>query len=382
MKRREFVVGAAAGAVVGGAGTYVATSGESPPVTTGTPESPGAAPAVTAGLREWKMVTTWPKNFPGLGTGAQRIADRITGMSNGRLQVKLFAAGELVPAFEAFDAVREGTAEMAHAASVYWVAKHKSAPFFGTVPAGITQQEHLGWLHHGGGQALWDELYGGFGLKPFIGGSTGVQMGGWFQKEIRSLEDFRGLKMRIPGLGAEVINRLGATAVNMPGGEIMPALQSGVIDATEWVGPWNDLAFGFHKIAKFYYGPGFHEPNAALEVFVNQESYDALPSDLQMIVQNACMAESEYMFAEFTAGNNESQNVLVEEHGVTIANFPRDVVKAATEAGLDVIAETANEDDIARRIFDSWWAYREAAIRRAPYAEYGYMNDRAAASGA
>ena len=380
MKRRDFVTGAAAGAVVGAAVAYVATSRSPQPVVPGTPDAPGEAPAVAAGLHEWKMVTTWPKNFPGLGTGAQRIADRITAMSNDRLKVKLFAAGELVPAFEAFDAVREGTADMAHASSVYWVAKHKSAPFFATVPAGITQQEHTGWLHHGGGQALWDELYGGFNLKPFIGGATGVQMGGWFQKEIKSLEDFKGLKMRIPGLGAEVVNRLGATAVNMPGGEIMPALQSGVIDATEWVGPWNDLAFGFYKIAKFYYGPGFHEPNASLEAFVNKDSFEALASDLRLIVECACLAESGYMVAEFTAGNNESQTVLVEKHGVKISRFPQDVVKAAYEAGLDVVRETANEGDLARRIYDSWWKFRNESIARPPYAENGYMNDRALAS--
>jgi TRAP-type mannitol/chloroaromatic compound transport system substrate-binding protein len=378
MKRRDFVAGAA-GAVVGAAVTYAATTRGPGPMTPGTPEAPGQAPAVATGLQEWRMVTTWPKNFPGLGTGAQRIADRITGMSDGRLTVKLYAAGELVPAFEAFDAVREDTAEMAHGSSVYWVAKHKSAPFFATVPAGITQQEHTGWLHHAGGQALWDELYGGFGLKPFLAGATGVQMGGWFKIPIRSLDDFKGLKMRIPGLGSEVINRLGATAVNMPGGEIMAALQSGVIDATEWVGPWNDLAFGFHKVAKYYYGPGFHEPNAALEAFVNKDKFAALPKELQLIVENACLAESGYMLAEFTAGNNTAQTVLTEKHGVEISRFPPDVVKAAFQAGIDVVRETANEGDLAKRIFESWWKFRTESMARAPYAEYGYMNDRALA---
>jgi TRAP-type mannitol/chloroaromatic compound transport system substrate-binding protein len=379
MKRRDFVTGAA-GVVVGAAATYAVTSRSSKPIVPGTPEAPGEAPAVASGAQEWRMVTTWPKNFPGLGTGAQRIADKITAMSHGKLTVKLFAAGELVPAFEAFDAVREGTADMAHASSVYWVAKHKSAAFFATVPAGITQQEHTAWLHHGGGQTLWDELYGGFGLKPFLAGATGVQMGGWFQKEITSADDFKGLKMRIPGLGAEVINRLGATAVNMPGGEIMPALQSGVIDATEWVGPWNDLAFGFHKIAKFYYGPGFHEPNASLEAFVNKERFESLSSELQLIVESACLAESGYMLAEFTAGNSQSQKVLVEEHGVRISRFPPDLVKMAHQFGLDVVRETADEGELAKRIFDSWWDFREQSIARAPYAENGYMNDRASAS--
>lgn len=373
MNRRDFVAGGATGAVLGAAATFVTTSRKPEKVEAVAPE----APAVLTGKTEWKMVTTWPKNFPGIGTGAQRIADRITEMSDGRLSVKLFAAGELVPAFEAFDAVREGVAELGHASPVYWVAKHKSTAFFGNVPAGLTQQEHLGWVHHAGGQALWDELYGEFGLKPFAGGATGVQMGGWFQKEISSLEDFKGIKMRIPGLGAEVINRLGATAVNMPGGEIMPALQSGVIDAAEWVGPWNDLAFGFHKIAKFYYGPGFNEPNSALEVFVNKARYDALPKDLQRIVESACLAEDGYMLAEFTAGNNVSQASLVEEHGVKISSFPADVMRAGMAAGMDVVRETASEGDLAKRIFDSWWETRTRSIARAPFAEGGYMDYRA-----
>ena len=335
------------------------------------------APAIAQGRVRWKMVTTWPKNFPGLGTGAQRVADRIAALTDGRMQVRLYGAGELVPAFEAFDAVRDGIAEMTHSAAYYWVAKHKSTPFFCTVPGGLTQQEHMGWIYHGGGQALWDELYAGFGLKAFLVGGTGVQMGGWFQKEITGLDSFRGLKMRIPGLGAEVINRLGATAVNMPGGEIMPALQSGVIDATEWVGPWNDLAFGFHKVARFYYGPGFHEPSSALEAVVHREKFEALPRDLQAAVENACMAENGYTLSEFTAANGTAQAVLVDKHGVRIGSFPADVVRAAYEAAGDVTAETANEGELARRIYESWSRFRTEAVERAPFAERGYMNDRA-----
>ena len=337
------------------------------------------APAIAQGRVRWKMVTTWPRNFPGLGTGAQRVADRIAALTDGRMEVRLYAAGELVPAFEAFDAVREGVAEMTHDAAYYWVAKHKSAPFFCTVPGGLTQQEHMGWIYHGGGQALWDELYAGFGLKAFLAGGTGVQMGGWFQKEITGLDSFKGLKMRIPGLGAEVVNRLGATAVNLPGGEIMPALQSGVIDATEWVGPWNDLAFGFHKVAKFYYGPGFHEPSSALEVIVDKAKFESLPADLRAAVENACMAENGYMLSEFTAANGAAQAVLTGKHGVAIASFPEDVVRAAYAAAAEVAAETASFDDLARRVYESWAGFRAEAVARAPFAERGYMNDRARA---
>jgi len=379
LNRRDLLTGAAAGVVVGAGVTYVATRGAKAPMEPGTPAAPGAAPAVSSGKMEWKMVTTWPKNFPGLGTGAQRVADRIGEMSDGRLTVKLYAAGELVPAFEAFDAVRQGTAEMSHSAAYYWVNKHKSCPFFCTVPAGLTQQEHEGWINFGGGQELWDELYGGFGLKGFMAGGTGVQMGGWFKKEINSLADFQGLKMRMPGLGAEVLNRLGATAVNMPGGEIMPALQSGVIDATEWVGPWNDLAFGFYKITPYYYGPGFHEPSSTLEVIVGKEKYDALPKDLKAIVSSACAAETCVTVSEFTAANSASQTSLVENHGVKIGRFPDDVVRAAYAKSVEVVKETASEDDLAKRIFDNWWKFRTESIARAPYAEQGFMNDRSLA---
>ena len=335
------------------------------------------APAIAQGAVRWKMVTTWPRNFPGMGTGAQRIADRIGELTDGRMEVRLYAAGELVPAFEAFDAVRDGIAEMTHDASYYWVAKHKSTPFFCTVPGGLTHQEHMGWIYRAGGQALWDELYAGFGLRAFLAGGTGVQMGGWFQREIVDLESLKGLKMRIPGLGGEVVNRLGVTAVNLPGGEIMAALQSGVIDATEWVGPWNDLAFGFHKVAKFYYGPGFHEPSAALEVIVDSAKFDALPREFQAAVEYACMAENGYMLSEFTAANSAAQAVLTRRYKVNISPFPADVVQAAYSAAADVVAETASEGDLERRIYESWSIFRREAMARAPYAEHGYMNDRA-----
>ena len=378
MDRRTFLSGAAGI----GASVALAACGENDnqnqqqTLGTGTPEHPGQAPGVSRGLREWNLVTTWPKNFPGLGTGAQRLTDQITAASEGRLAVKLYAAGEFVPAFESFDAVREGKAQMFHAAPSYWTNKHPSIPFFGAVPGGLVPQEHNAWVYHGGGQELWDELYGEFGLKAFMAGNTGTQMGGWFQKEINALSDFQGLKMRIPGLGAEVINRLGATAVNMPGGEIMPALQSGVIDATEWVGPWNDLAFGFYKITKNYYGPGFHEPSAAIELTVNKEAWDGLEADLRTIVENAAAATNVRMLAEFTAANVESQRVLVEQHGVQIRSFPAEVFTEMMRHSDDVVRATAEEDDLARRIFESWERFRNEARARNPYAEQGYLQLR------
>ncbi len=340
----------------------------------GTPDKPNKSANVLKKKVEWKMVTTWPKNFPGLGTGAQRIADSISSMSDGRLSVKLFAAGELVPAFECFDAVRENKAQMFHASPYYWINKNKSMPFFGAVPGGVTTQEHNAWIHYAGGQQLWNKLYADFNLKPFMGGNSGTQMGGWFLKEINGVSDFKGLKMRIPGLAAEVLNRMGGTAVALPGGEIMPALQSGAIDATEWVGPWNDLAFGFHKITKFYYGPGFHEPSSALECSINLDAYNSLDTDLKMIIKYACEAENSRMFSEFTAANIEAQQKLVNSHGVIIKNFPKDVFDLMMELSKEVVSETASEGKINREIYDSWSFFKKNAKLRSPFAEHGYAN--------
>ncbi len=340
----------------------------------GSPDKPAESAKIIKKKIEWKMVTTWPKNFPGLGTGAQRIADNITSMSDGRLAVKLFAAGELVPAFECFDAVRENKAQMFHASPYYWINKNKSMPFFGGVPGGVTAQEHNAWVNYAGGQKLWDEMYAQFGLKPFMAGNSGTQMGGWFLKEINSIEDFKGLKMRIPGLAAEVLNRMGGTAVALPGGEIMPALQSGAIDATEWVGPWNDLAFGFHKITKFYYGPGFHEPSSALECSSNLKAFNELDNDLKSIIKNACEAENTRMISEFTAANIDAQEKLVKEHGVIIRNFPKDVFSLMMSLSKEVVSETAIEGKLNKEIYESWSTFKEKARQRSAFNEHGYTN--------
>ena len=340
----------------------------------GTPDKPKKSTNISQKSIEWKMVTTWPKNFPGLGTGAQRIADNITEMSNKKITIKLFAAGELVPAFECFDAVRENKAQMFHASPYYWINKNKSMPFFGAVPGGVTAQEHNAWINYAGGQKLWDKLYSDFGLKPFMGGNSGTQMGGWFLKEINSIEDFKGLKMRIPGLAAEVLNRMGGTAVALPGGEIMPSLQSGAIDATEWVGPWNDLAFGFYKITKFYYGPGFHEPSSCLECSINLDAYNSLDNDLKSIIKTACEAENNRMISEFTAANIEAQKKLVEQHNVLIRNFPQDVFNLMLKLSKEVVSETASEGKINKEIYNSWESFKNNARLRSPFDEHGYTN--------
>ena len=372
-KRREILIGATA---ITAAGVLAACKEN---VNGGTPENPQKATSTSKKIIQWRMVTCWPRDFPGGGTHSQKLAKRITEASDGRLEIKNFAANELVPAFEVFDAVREGTAQCGHSAPYYWISKHKAIPFFCTVPGGMTASEKAAWIIYGGGQALWDELYAEFGVKSFLAGNTGVQMGGWFQKEINSLEDFQGIKMRMPGLGAEVVNRMGGTAVNMPAGEIMPALQSGVIDAAEWVGPWNDLALGFYKVAKYYYGPGFHEGGTTNELIMNKESYDELSSDLKSIVQNACHASALEAPAEYFANSGLSLDVLTNKHNVDVRPFPKDVITKMFAISKEVVDETALLGGLHAKIHKSWSDFLKQSMRYQKYSDYGYMRDRAIA---
>jgi len=338
--------------------------------------APGAGGEAAAPALKWKMVTTWPANFPGLGTGASRLAELITTMSGGRLAVKVFGAGELVPALEVFDAVSNGTAELGHGAAYYWKGKAAAAQFFGAVPFGMTAQEVNGWLYNGGGLELWTELFAPFGVLPQPAGNTGVQGGGWFREEIRSVADLKGLKMRMPGLGAEVLKRAGATPVNLPGGEIFTALQTGAIDATEWVGPYNDLAFGLHTVAKHFHYPGWHEPGSVLECLINLAAYEALPDDLKAIVTGACRIVNNDMQAEYAARNPAALRSLVEEHGVSVKPFPPDVLAELKRHSLAVIADLAASDPMAQRIAASYTAFAAAARAYGETSEKAYLNSR------
>ncbi|MEC8646450.1 MAG: TRAP transporter substrate-binding protein [Candidatus Latescibacterota bacterium] len=338
----------------------------------------GNAPSVQTRKKfRWKMVTTWPKDFPGLGTGANRLAQTIGDMSGGQLEVKVYGAGELVPAMGVFDGVAGGTAEMGHASAYYWKGKHEATQFFSAVPFGLTAQEINGWLSYGGGQELWDELYAGFGLKAFPAGNTGVQMGGWFNREINTLEDFSGLVMRMPGLGGEVLRRLDATVQNLPGGEIFQALKTGAIDATEWVGPYNDLAFGFHQAAKYYYWPGWHEPGTTMEAMINQAAWEALPTDLQHIVRHACQSTNENMLAEFTTRNGVALKTLVEKHGVQLKRFSDDVLTEIGRVARNVVGEIAAKDPLSNSVYASFNAYRSQSVSYTRISEEAYTMARA-----
>tara|TARA_R110002096_G_scaffold433650_1_gene652846 strand:- start:2050 stop:3180 length:1131 start_codon:yes stop_codon:yes gene_type:complete len=335
----------------------------------------GAQP-VPQKIYKWKMVTTWPKNFPGLGMAAENFSTMVEKMSGGRLQIKVYGAGQLVPALETFDAVSQGTAEMGHGAAYYWKGKTRTSALFTSVPFGLNAQEMNGWLHYGGGMALWKELYEPFNLVPMAAGNTGVQMAGWFNREINSLEDLKGLKMRIPGIGGEVMSRVGVEAVNIPGGELYTSMQTGVIDATEWVGPYNDLAFGFHQVAKYYYYPGWHEPGPTLELIVNKQAFESLPSDLQAIVQGAARAINQDMLDDYTARNNSALDELINTHGVELRQLPDDVLAELNRITQQVLEEIASEDEGFKKVYESQKVFKEQAIKYHKISEQAYYRAR------
>jgi TRAP-type mannitol/chloroaromatic compound transport system substrate-binding protein len=358
MQRRDFMKKAGAGSLALGAGLT------------------GSGAAQAGPKYKWKMVTTWPKNFPGLGTAANKLAALIGEMSGGRMRVKVYGAGELVPAFEIFDAVSRGTAEIGHGAAYYWKGKSEAAQFFSTVPFGLTAQEMNAWLYYGDGLELWTELYDGFGLVPAPAGNTGVQMGGWFNKEINSLADLDGLKMRIPGLGGEILRRAGGLPVNLPGGELFVSLQKGVIDATEWVGPYNDLAFGLYKAAKYYYYPGFHEPGTTLEAMINKAALSSLPKDLQSIVLNACKVVNQDLLSEYTARNPIALETLLNNHKVDLRRYPDDVIKELYRLAQEVLTELAGRDPFSKKVYASYSLFLKQARTWSDISELAYLKAR------
>ena len=313
-----------------------------------------AAPAVAASKIDIAIVATWGRDFPGLGTGAQRFAKRLTELSDGRFNVEYFAAGERVGAFDSFDEVASGNAQIYHAADYYWKGKHPGWAFFTSVPFGLTYTECNAWIRFGGGQELWDELADQYGLKNFMCGNTGVQMGGWFNKEINSVSDLKGLKMRIPGLASDAMAKLGASPVSLPGGQIYENLVSGAIDATEWVGPWNDEIMKFYEAAKYYYYPGFHEPGSMLACGCNKSWLSSLSKSDQLIIEASAAMENDVMMAEYNAKNGAALKRLINEQGVKLREFSDDLFDAFGEATQEVYEEIViPHDDLAKRIYES-----------------------------
>ncbi len=324
----------------------------------------------------WRLVTAWPKNYPGLGMAPERIADLVEEMSNGQMKITVYGAGEQVPAFGVFDAVSSGSHQMGHSGGYFWKGKVPAAQFFTGVPFGLTADEINAWTNRGGGLELWREIYEPFNIYPVPAGNTGTQMFGWFNKEINSLEDIKGLKMRIPGIGGEVLKRAGGIPVTLPGGELFTALQTGVIDATEWVGPYNDLTFGFQQTAKYYYYPGWHEPGSMLELLINKDAWDTLPKHLQVIIETASKAVNQDILDEYTARNNKALRELVDVHGVELRRLPDDVIAEFKIIANEILEENASEDETVNKVYQSYLKFKNEVSEYHKVSEDAFVEAR------
>jgi TRAP-type mannitol/chloroaromatic compound transport system substrate-binding protein len=333
-------------------------------------------PAISQGHKELKLVSTYPKNFPGLGTSVARVSQRITSATGGRVTVKLFDGGELVPPFGVFDAVSQGNADMYFSADYYFPSKSQAFNFFTTVPFGMTAPEHYAWVRYGGGQELWDDLHAQFGMKPFIGPSTGVQMGGWLNKKITKIDDFKGVKFRMPGLGGEVLRSIGVAVVNLPPPEIFAALQSGTVDGAEWVGPWHDLAFGFHKVVKNYHYPGFHEPATMNSYGVNLDFWNSLAQEDRELIQYILEAECFIQTAEYDGASPGALNRLTSELGVELVKYPDDLLAELGRVSGEVVDAIGNTDATTKKVWDSYRDFRKIAVEWGKISVQGFMNAR------
>lgn len=348
MKRKDFLkkglIGTAAGL------TLASCAGsQTTPAEEGVPNIPKRK------KYRWKMVTAWPPNFPVLGEASNYFAQWLGEITDGAIDIKVYGGGELVPALEAFNTVSSGTAEVGSGAAYYWAGKSPAMPFFAAVPFGMNAAQMQSWFLGGEGEGmeLMREMYGRFDLVPFLGGCTGVQMGGWFNKEINTADDFKGLKMRIPGIAGLVLEKAGGSALLVAGGEIYTSLERGVIDAIEWVGPYHDEKMGFHKIAKYYYYPGWQEPNSQLDFFVNKKVFEGLPKDLQVAIETVALRVNAWTLAEFDAQNGEYLEKIIDS-GVELREFPDEVLEVLRKYTEEVLEETIGSDAFARRVYESY----------------------------
>jgi len=368
MKRKTFLKSTILGAI--GAGTALTGCASNEESTS------SASPAIQSGKKyNWRMVTTWPPKFPVLGECADMFADYVKKMSGGRLNIKVYGAGELVPALEAFGTVSDGIAEMGSGASYYWIGKSPAAQFFASIPFGMNAQQLTSWMVSGGGYELWKEVYAPFNLIPLLGGNTGVQMGGWFNKEINTVDDLKGLKMRIPGIAGKALEKAGGAPVLLPGGEVYTSLERGVIDACEWIGPYHDYKMGFHKIAKYYYTPGWHEPGTQLEFFMNKQAYEKLPEDLQEIVMAASYRIHTWVLAEFEAQNSVWLDKIITESNAVVKQFPKPVLDQLRIYSNEAIQELVGTTPLAEKVYKSFSNFKSKIAKWAKLTEQTYYND-------
>jgi TRAP-type mannitol/chloroaromatic compound transport system substrate-binding protein len=334
------------------------------------------APAISQGVRELKLVTAWPANSAGMQMSADRLATSITTLSEGRIKVSVYPDGALVHAFEVFDAVGAGVADMYHADEKYFQGKAPALNFFSAIPYGMTSDELYAWIEFGGGRALWDEVGAPFNIKSLAACNTGVQMGGWFNKEINRPVDYKGLRYRMPELGAEVLRRMGATVVTIPGGQIAEALRSGAIDASEWIGPWVDVAFGLDKVVDYYYYPGFHEPGANFTLGINRTLWDSLQPSDRALIEAAAEAEVTRSLAQFNAENVRALKALRDNKRIKLIRFNDELIKVFGKLSKDVLADTAAKDPLTRKVYDSYTAFLAGVMDWGELSETGYRGSR------
>ncbi len=367
--RRRFVKRSLAGGAAAVAVPALASCGKE-----GGGAASGGAPAVQTRRRVmWRLASSFPRGLDTIYGTAQVFAERLEAISEGRFVVRAYPAGELVPGLQVMDAVQQGTVQVAHTASYYFTGKNPALAFDAGVPFGLTARQQFAWLYHGGGLELVRELFADFGIIVFPGGSTGAQMGGWFKREVDQAADLRGLRMRIPGLGGEVMSRLGVTVQVLAGGDIFPALERGVIDATEWVGPYDDEKLGFHKVARYYYYPGWWEPGPTLSFHVNLREWNSLSSEYREMFQTAAVEASTWMLAKYDSVNAPALQRLAAA-GVQFRRFSDDIMQAAYQAAFSLYEEQASKDSGYRKVYQAWSAWRRQMYRWFDTAERAYAD--------
>jgi TRAP-type mannitol/chloroaromatic compound transport system substrate-binding protein len=334
------------------------------------------APAIAQGIRQLKMVTDWPEGTPGLHASAVRFAQTIGVATGGRIKIQVFPAGALVRPFETFDAVSAGVADMYHTDEAYFEKKSPAFHFFAAMPFGFTADELFAWVQYGGGQELWDALSGQFNIKSLVCTNTGCQMGGWFTREITSPEGFRGLRYRMAGPGAEVLRRLGAIVVILPAGEIMPALKSGALDASEWAGPWPDMAMGLQKVVDYYYYPGFHEPGTNNAVGINKGVWESFDESDRRVIEAVAACEYARSLAEYNANNALWLRKLRDEGTVKVLKFDDALLKTFLAISKDVVAEIGSGDELSKKIYRSYEQFRTSIMDWSDVAERAFLNSR------
>lgn len=302
----------------------------------------------------WRMATSWPKGFPILQTGAERFAEQVKILSDGRMKIEVYAANEKVNPLKVHDSVSEGIIECGHTTAFYWATKVPAAQWFTSVPFGMKAQDLNTWYYEAGGREIWEHIYAGHNLLPMLGGNTGIQMGGWFNREIKQPEDFSGLRMRMPGLGGQVVARLDAKVVLLPAGEIIQALKTDQINAAEWVGPYHDTLMGFPEVAKYYYAPGWQEPGASMELIVNRSAYDSLPLNLKQIIRAAAAQLNHRLLCAFENKNRQALQKITAERKIKLRLFSHSVLRVLEQLSREVLESVAAKDPLALKVHTAY----------------------------